>query len=86
MEILKSPASAGGATSLSEQSDQARYHQGDHNMMPDYTQMEGNSDLDDERRYKIWKKNAPFFYDALFTHALTWPSLTVEWLPKRIAY
>lgn len=38
---------------------------------------------DDE--YRIWKKNAPFFYDTLFTHALVWPTLTVEWLPKRIS-
>jgi histone-binding protein RBBP4 len=33
--------------------------------------------------YKIWKKNAPFFYDTLYSHALTWPTLTVEWLPSR---
>ena len=33
--------------------------------------------------YKIWKKNSPFFYDTLYSHALTWPSLTVEWLPNR---
>jgi histone-binding protein RBBP4 len=31
--------------------------------------------------YKIWKKNAPFLYDLVVTHALDWPSLTVEWLP-----
>ena len=34
--------------------------------------------------YKIWKKNSPFFYDTLYSHALTWPSLTVEWMPERI--
>ena len=33
--------------------------------------------------YKIWKKNSPFFYDTLYSHALTWPSLTVEWMPNR---
>ncbi|KAL0335185.1 UNVERIFIED_CONTAM: WD-40 repeat-containing protein MSI1 [Sesamum radiatum] len=33
--------------------------------------------------YKIWKKNTPFLYDLIFTHALEWPSLTVEWLPDR---
>lgn len=33
--------------------------------------------------YKIWKKNTPFLYDLVFTHALEWPSLTVEWLPSR---
>ncbi|OIV97124.1 hypothetical protein TanjilG_04928 [Lupinus angustifolius] len=33
--------------------------------------------------YKIWKKNTPFLYDLVITHALNWPSLTVEWLPDR---
>ncbi|CAN7067254.1 unnamed protein product [Brassica rapa subsp. trilocularis] len=33
--------------------------------------------------YKIWKKNTPFLYDLVITHALEWPSLTVEWLPSR---
>ena len=34
--------------------------------------------------YKIWKKNAPFLYDLVMTHALEWPSLTVQWMPERI--
>mmetsp|Transcript_3413 Transcript_3413/g.8002 ORF Transcript_3413/g.8002 Transcript_3413/m.8002 type:complete len:423 (-) Transcript_3413:214-1482(-) len=34
--------------------------------------------------YKIWKKNAPFLYDVVMTHALEWPSLTVEWLPDKL--
>lgn len=33
--------------------------------------------------YKIWKKNTPFLYDLVITHALEWPSLTVQWLPTR---
>ncbi|MFS7985823.1 WD-40 repeat-containing protein MSI1 [Helianthus anomalus] len=33
--------------------------------------------------YKVWKKNTPFLYDLVITHALEWPSLTVEWLPDR---
>ena len=33
--------------------------------------------------YKIWKKNTPFLYDLVITHALEWPSLTVQWLPVR---
>ena len=28
--------------------------------------------------YKIWKKNSPFLYDLVLTHALEWPSLTVQ--------
>eukprot|EP01104_Vermistella_antarctica_P008884 TRINITY_DN2264_c0_g2_i1.p1 TRINITY_DN2264_c0_g2~~TRINITY_DN2264_c0_g2_i1.p1 ORF type:complete len:437 (+),score=88.88 TRINITY_DN2264_c0_g2_i1:36-1313(+) len=33
--------------------------------------------------YKIWKKNTPFLYDLIMTHALEWPSLTCEWLPDK---
>lgn len=34
--------------------------------------------------YKIWKKNTPFLYDVVMTHALEWPSLTVQWLPDKV--
>mmetsp|Transcript_17063 Transcript_17063/g.23667 ORF Transcript_17063/g.23667 Transcript_17063/m.23667 type:complete len:433 (+) Transcript_17063:133-1431(+) len=33
--------------------------------------------------YKIWKKNSPFLYDLVLTHALEWPTLTVQWTPER---
>lgn len=33
--------------------------------------------------YKIWKKNTSFLYDLVMTHALEWPSLTVQWLPGK---
>eukprot|EP00850_Spirogloea_muscicola_P010545 SM000062S19931 [mRNA] locus=s62:467898:470924:- [translate_table: standard] len=33
--------------------------------------------------YKIWKKNTPFLYDLVITHALEWPSLSVQWLPDK---
>ena len=46
-------------------------------------------EIDDEteerilnEEYKIWKKNTPFLYDLVMTHALEWPSLTVQWLPE----
>jgi histone-binding protein RBBP4 len=32
--------------------------------------------------FKIWKKNCPFLYDVVVTHALEWPSLTCNWLPE----
>jgi len=35
--------------------------------------------------YKIWKKNSPFLYDLVVTHALEWPSLTCQWLPDKRA-
>jgi hypothetical protein len=31
--------------------------------------------------YRIWKKNSPFLYDVVLSHALEWPSLTVQWMP-----
>ena len=34
-----------------------------------------------EEEYKVWKKNAPFLYDLVMTHALEFPSLTVQWFP-----
>jgi len=30
----------------------------------------------------MWKKNSPFLYDLVVTHALEWPSLTCQWLPQ----
>lgn len=45
----------------------------------------GRSDELEERiineEYKIWKKNTPYLYDLVITHALEWPSLTCQWLP-----
>eukprot|EP00762_Andalucia_godoyi_P007014 ANDGO_07649.mRNA.1 putative histone-binding protein Caf1 len=40
-----------------------------------------NKNINEE--YRIWKKNTPFLYDFVMTHALTWPSLTCSWLPTR---
>lgn len=31
--------------------------------------------------FKVWKKNAPYLYDLIVTHALEWPSLTCQWFP-----
>ena len=39
-----------------------------------------------DEEYKIWKKNTPFLYDLVMTHALEWPSLTVQWLPSYEEY
>ncbi len=44
--------------------------------------IEGEDDQIINEEYKIWKKNSPFLYDLLVTHALEWPSLTVSWLPS----
>ena len=36
---------------------------------------EGREDEDAviEDEYKVWKKNTPFLYDLVITHALEWP-------------
>ena len=44
---------------------------------------EGGEDLGGEEEYSNWKANAPFLYDTVITHVLSWPSLTVEWLPLK---
>ncbi|KAJ6838175.1 putative WD-40 repeat-containing protein MSI3 isoform X2 [Iris pallida] len=41
--------------------------------------MEQEQDAAEE--YRVWKKNSPFLYDLVISHALEWPSLTVQWLP-----
>lgn len=38
---------------------------------------------DYEEDYKTWKKNAPYLYDTLYTTHMTWPSMTVEWMPSK---
>jgi histone-binding protein RBBP4 len=52
-----------------------------------YNQIVENTDDVEEQmifeEYKIWKKNAPFLYDTLYSHALTWPTLTCEWMQSR---
>lgn len=35
----------------------------------------------DYQRLTIRKKNAPFLYDTIITHALDWPTLTIQWFP-----
>lgn len=45
---------------------------------------EGVEDRIINEEYKIWKKNTPFLYDLVMTHALEWPSLTAQWLPDII--
>lgn len=34
--------------------------------------------------FKIWRKNVPYLYDMLLSHALTWPSLSVQWFPDAV--
>lgn len=41
-------------------------------------------DLNIEEEYKIWKTNSQILYDYGLQETLTWPSLTVQWLPKPV--
>lgn len=50
-----------------------------HTTLPVYD--EGVEERIVNEEYKIWKKNTPFLYDLVMTHALEWPSLTAQWLP-----
>ncbi|CDK26004.1 unnamed protein product [Kuraishia capsulata CBS 1993] len=31
--------------------------------------------------FKIWKKTSPLLYDLVYSYALEWPALTIDWLP-----
>lgn len=46
-------------------------------------QSEAASDEGIAEEYSTWKANSPFLYDTVITHVLSWPSLTVEWLPLK---
>ncbi|CAO3644257.1 unnamed protein product [Cunninghamella echinulata] len=47
--------------------------------VPPRTEEENEKIINEE--YKLWKKNSPFLYNLVITHALKWPSLTCQWLP-----
>jgi hypothetical protein len=34
-------------------------------------------------QWRCRKKNAPYLYDVVVTHALDWPSLTCQWFPDK---
>jgi len=42
-------------------------------------------DFGQELRF-LRKKNAPYLYDIVITHALDWPSLTCQWFPDKELY
>jgi histone-binding protein RBBP4 len=53
----------------------------DEEMEDDLAAEEENKLINEE--YKTWKKNAPYLYDLVITHALDWPSLTCQWFPDK---
>ncbi|KAJ7204412.1 WD40 repeat-like protein [Mycena pura] len=55
-------------------------------MRPQVEEIEDDPAAEEENKlvneeYKTWKKNAPYLYDIVITHALDWPSLTCQWFP-----
>jgi histone-binding protein RBBP4 len=44
-------------------------------------QKEAAVDKQVDEDYAVWRKNTPFLYDLVISHALEWPSLTVHWAP-----
>ncbi|KAJ7070670.1 WD40-repeat-containing domain protein [Mycena amicta] len=55
-------------------------------MRPQAEEIEDDIAAEEENKlineeYKTWKKNAPYLYDVVITHALDWPSLTCQWFP-----
>lgn len=53
----------------------------DEDVEDDLAAEEENKLINEE--YKTWKKNAPYLYDLVITHALDWPSLTCQWFPDK---
>jgi histone-binding protein RBBP4 len=57
-------------------------------MRPQVEEIEDDLAAEEENKlineeYKTWKKNAPYLYDLVITHALDWPSLTCQWFPDK---
>ncbi|KZT08592.1 WD40 repeat-like protein [Laetiporus sulphureus 93-53] len=57
-------------------------------MKPSQEEVEDDLAAEEENKlineeYKTWKKNAPYLYDVVITHALDWPSLTCQWFPDK---
>lgn len=41
-----------------------------------------NQELSVQEEYQLWRKNCRYMYEFVSETALTWPSLTVQWLPE----
>lgn len=56
-------------------------HENDPNAVDDDSTEQDMLERTINEEHKIWKKNAPFLYDIIVTHAFEWPSLTCQWFP-----
>ncbi|EDK36965.2 hypothetical protein PGUG_01063 [Meyerozyma guilliermondii ATCC 6260] len=41
-----------------------------------------NEELSINEEYQLWRKNCRYMYEFVSETALTWPSLTIQWLPE----
>lgn len=48
---------------------------------PELMEVDSSEGMLINEEYKVWKKHSPLLYDQIITHALEWPSLTMQWLP-----
>ncbi|KAJ7687370.1 histone acetyltransferase type B subunit 2 [Mycena rosella] len=52
-------------------------------MRPQVEEIEDDLAAEEETSSSTRKKNAPYLYDIVITHALDWPSLTCQWFPDK---
>lgn len=45
------------------------------------TETETELETELEEEFSVWKRNTPLLYDLFISHPLSWPSLTVQWIP-----
>jgi hypothetical protein len=92
-DVIAHPAdAAAAATPSSSSSAQQPDHDGDDDHDADDADGDGDEqpqEMTEEQQrvyeeYCIWKKNSPYLYDLLVSHALEWPSLTVQWMPEQV--
>lgn len=46
-------------------------------------EQQSNEPMTVDEEYELWKSNVPMLYDFVSETRLTWPTLTVEWLPQK---
>ncbi|KAL5059339.1 hypothetical protein RYX36_030943 [Vicia faba] len=49
--------------------------------MAEEDKIETETETELEEEFSVWKRNTPLLYDLFISHPLSWPSLTVQWLP-----
>lgn len=50
--------------------------------VPELGQDDSQRELTIKEEYQLWRKNCRYMYEFVSETALTWPSLTIQWLPE----